>query len=169
MTPLGKFLQKNSVNKADVYYKTGIDESRLSLLSNDENTLLFADEFYLITLSLEDVDLTVICEEVFASFELKEIKNTDKRMSDFGQYLSEFTHSKQEMALKLNIKQSRLSKLINEQSKRLYAHEIYLISKIINKEPAEVFKKLYGHLELNSIEKQNELKEKSRQARASRN
>ena len=168
MTPLGKFLQKNSVNKADVYYKTGIDESRLSLLSNDENTLLYADEFYLITLSLEDVDLTTIYDEVFAGLELKEIKNTDKRLSDFGQYLSEFTHSKQEIAIKLDIKQSRLSKLINEQGKRLYAHEVYLISKIINKQPTEVFKKLYAHLELNSIEKQNELKEKARQARALR-
>lgn len=169
MTDLGKYLLSNSVNKADVYYKTGIDESRLSVLSNDSNTLLYADEFYLIANAI-NADLGLMLESIFhdksKSTQTKEIS---KNLTVLGKYISAFLNTKKDLAKKAKIQQSRLSKLINDHNKRPYAIEIYSIAISTNNEPQELFELLYGHLELNSIEKQKELKEKSKQTRSSRN
>lgn len=53
MTRLGEYLAKRSVNRAGVSRKTGISKTRLSELSNNESTLLRANELYLIALAIE--------------------------------------------------------------------------------------------------------------------
>lgn len=67
MTELGLFLSRKSVNRSDVARKTGISKTRLSELSNNENTKLRADELYLIALAI-DIDpceiLKVVCQHV---------------------------------------------------------------------------------------------------------
>ena len=67
MTPLGLFLAKRSVNKAEVARRTGLSKSRLSQLSSNPDTRLRADELYLIALAIE-VDacelLQAVCREV---------------------------------------------------------------------------------------------------------
>ncbi|MCG8319896.1 MAG: helix-turn-helix transcriptional regulator [Cytophagales bacterium] len=55
MTELGLYLSRKSVNRSDVARKTGISKTRLSELSNNENTKLRVDELYLIALAI-DVD-----------------------------------------------------------------------------------------------------------------
>lgn len=61
MTKIGDYLIKKSASKAEIARKTGISKSRLSELSNNENTNLKASELYLIALAL-DVDPVEVLE-----------------------------------------------------------------------------------------------------------
>lgn len=63
MTELGKYLNKKSVNKAEVSRRTGISPSRLSELSLNSSTKLRADEIYLIALAI-DISPGEVLEEV---------------------------------------------------------------------------------------------------------
>lgn len=70
MTNLGEYLSKKSINKADVSRKTGISPSRLSQLSNNNNTVLKVDELYLIALAI-DVPPVDILNKVCCHLKLK--------------------------------------------------------------------------------------------------
>ena len=70
MTKIGDYLIKKSANKAEIARKTGISKSRLSELSNNENTNLKASELYLIALAL-DVDPVEILEVTCGDLKLK--------------------------------------------------------------------------------------------------
>lgn len=158
MTNLGLFFHKNSVNKADVYYKTSIDESRLSLLSNDSNTLLYGDDFYLIALAI-GADVGFMAEAVFKNYQVNsKSKTTSDKLTNLGKYVSHFLNTKQDLANSVGIHPSRFSKLLNDPNKRPYAFEIYLIAKSTDKELKSLFELLYGHLELNSPGKQEQLR-----------
>ena len=63
MTEIGKFLNKKSVNKAEISRRTGISTSRLSELSLKESTRLTAEELYLIALAI-DTEPAIVLEEV---------------------------------------------------------------------------------------------------------
>lgn len=69
LTELGRYLIQKSANKAEIYRKTNIKESRLSLLSNDPSTKLIAEELYLIALAL-DVEPGDIAKALFKDLEL---------------------------------------------------------------------------------------------------
>lgn len=164
MTALGKYLLSNSVNKADVYYKTGIDESRLSLLSSDSNTLLYADDFYLIAKAIE-ADLGSMIKAIFGNTpNSNQIKKISSNLTPLGRYISGFINTKKDLAEKSNIQQSRFSKLLNDADKRAYAIEIYAIAIATDSEPKDLFEMLFRHLKLNSPEQQRALKDKSRKS-----
>ncbi len=63
MTELGKFLDKKSVNKAEISRRTGISPSRLSELSLKETTRFTVEELYLIALAI-DTNPAIVLEEV---------------------------------------------------------------------------------------------------------
>ena len=63
MTEIGKFLEKKSVNKAEVSRRTGISTSRLSELSLNKTTRFTVEELYLIALAI-DTNPAIILEEV---------------------------------------------------------------------------------------------------------
>lgn len=158
MTDLGIYFHKNLVNKADVYYKTSIDESRLSLLSNDSNTLLYGDDFYLIALAI-GADLGLMADIVFKDCKLiSTSKSEPSNVTNLGRYISKFLNTKQDLANSVGILPSRFSKLINDPNKRAYAFEIFLIAKSTGKDVKSLFELLYGHLELNSPSKQELLR-----------
>lgn len=69
MTFLGKYLTDKSINKAEVSRKTGIGKSRLSQLSNKENTNLKAEELYLIAKAI-DADANEILERIYGHLKL---------------------------------------------------------------------------------------------------
>ncbi|MFC6858923.1 helix-turn-helix domain-containing protein [Zunongwangia atlantica] len=69
MTPLGLYLARRSVNKAEVARRTGISKSRLSQLSSNETTKLRADEIYLIALAI-NVSPCEVLEEVCKDIQL---------------------------------------------------------------------------------------------------
>lgn len=67
MTEIGKFLNKKSVNKAEIARKTGISASRLSELSLNNSTRLTAEELFLIALAIDTepaVVLNEVCKDV---------------------------------------------------------------------------------------------------------
>lgn len=70
MTELGLFLARKSVNRSDVSRKTGISKTRLSELSNNDNTKLRVDELYLIALAI-DVDPCEVLKEVCENLKLE--------------------------------------------------------------------------------------------------
>lgn len=69
MTEIGKFLNKKSVNKAEISRRTGISTSRLSELSLKETTRLTADELYLIAIAI-DTSPSIVLEEVCKNVKL---------------------------------------------------------------------------------------------------
>ena len=69
MTEIGKFLDKKSVNKAEIARRTGISTSRLSELSLNESTRFTVEELYLIALAI-DTNPAIILEEVFKHLKL---------------------------------------------------------------------------------------------------
>lgn len=69
MTELGKFLDKKSVNKAEISRRTGISTSRLSELSLKESTRLTVEELYLIALAI-DTEPSIVLNEVCKSIKL---------------------------------------------------------------------------------------------------
>ncbi|MFC3811346.1 helix-turn-helix domain-containing protein [Lacihabitans lacunae] len=70
MTEIGKFLDKKSVNKAEISRRTGISTSRLSELSLKESTRLTAEELYLIALAI-DTNPSLVLEEVCKNLKLE--------------------------------------------------------------------------------------------------
>jgi hypothetical protein len=62
MTDLGKFLQRKSINKAEVARRTGISASRITELSNNPTTRLTAKELYLIILAIDEDPAKVFIE-----------------------------------------------------------------------------------------------------------
>jgi len=69
MTEIGKFLNKKSVNKAEISRRTGISTSRLSELSLKESTRLTVEELYLIALAI-DIEPKIVLEEVCKNVKL---------------------------------------------------------------------------------------------------
>lgn len=70
MTEIGKFLNKKSVNKAEIARRTGISTSRLSELSLNESTRFTVEELYLIALAI-DTNPAIVLEEVCKNLKLK--------------------------------------------------------------------------------------------------
>jgi DNA-binding Xre family transcriptional regulator len=70
MTELGLFLSRKSINRSEVARKSGISKTRLSELSNNENTKLRVDELYLIALAI-DVKPCELLEFVCKDLRLK--------------------------------------------------------------------------------------------------
>lgn len=70
MTEIGKFLEKKSVNKAEVARRTGISTSRLSELSLNESTRFTVQELYLIALAI-DTKPAIVLEEVCKNLKLE--------------------------------------------------------------------------------------------------
>ncbi len=73
MTELGAFLNKKSVNRAEISRRTGISTSRLSELSRKETARLTADEVYLIALAI-DIEPAALLDEVCKKVELNDTK-----------------------------------------------------------------------------------------------
>jgi hypothetical protein len=69
MTELGEFLNRKSVNKAEISRRTGISPSRLSELSLKNKARLTAEEVYLIALAM-DIEPVTLLEEVCKNIEI---------------------------------------------------------------------------------------------------
>ena len=70
MTPLGLFLARKSINKAEVARRTGMSKSRISQLSSNPTTKLRADELYLISLAI-DIDPCEVLKTIYKDLRLE--------------------------------------------------------------------------------------------------
>ena len=64
MTTLGLYLAKKFINKAELCRQTGITTNRMHALTLSENSLLRAEELYLISLAME-VEPGELMKELF--------------------------------------------------------------------------------------------------------
>lgn len=76
LTELGRYLIQKSANKAEIYRKTNIKESRLSLLSNDPSTKLLGEELYLIALAL-DVEPADVVKALYKAIHLNTVEEQE--------------------------------------------------------------------------------------------
>ena len=72
MTKLGKYLEKKSVNKAEISRRSGISKARISELTHNLSTKLRAEELYLIALSI-NVDPCEILKEVCGHLRIEKV------------------------------------------------------------------------------------------------
>lgn len=70
MTELGNYLNKKSINKAEIARKVGITPQRLNDLTLKTNSHLRAKELYLIALAI-DVDPCELMKVIFKNVELE--------------------------------------------------------------------------------------------------
>lgn len=164
-TDLGLYLDKQLIEKIEVYFKTGIILSKLSKLCNNQADL-HADDFYLIALYCE-ADVDVMADFVFKDYSVKEItalqlsndKFGEQHLSKYGQFLLEFLSSQKLVAAKIGIDEGRISKLMKANSEqKLLAIEVYLTAKAFNQSAKSAFNKVCGHLTLNSSDEENRLR-----------
>jgi len=71
-------------------------------------------------------------------------------MTRLGQFLEKKSIKKADVSRKTGISQSRLSQLVNKDTTKLSAEELYLIALAIDITPSEILKELCGHLEIYS-------------------
>jgi transcriptional regulator with XRE-family HTH domain len=152
LTRLGLFLHRNFAVKSQISRKTNISETRLSLLSNDAKTRIYAEEFYLVALAI-DADLDIMASEIFQDFKLiplKEESNIDggeiKKLTKFGEFLNPKLNSQALISKRTGISKARISSLSNDLTAGLLGEELYLFSLALNLSPSKVWKELYEHL-----------------------
>ena len=157
MTRLGLFLYQNFAVKSQISRKTNISETRLSLLSNDAKTRIYAEEFYLVALAM-DADIDIMAGEVFQDFKLislKEESNIDgeetKKLTKFGEFLNPKLNSQALISKKTGISKARISSLSNDPTAGLLGEELYLFTLALNIRPSEAWKELYD-LPLKGVE-----------------
>ena len=73
-------------------------------------------------------------------------------MTDLGLYLSRKSVNRSDVSRKTGISKTRLSELVNNNSTKLRADELYLIALAIDVDPCEVFKEVCKELKLNFVE-----------------
>lgn len=174
MTPLGLYLHKKKASKVEIYRKTNISENRIGQLWNNTSSRLYAEEFYLIVLAIDD-DMNEAAKEVFKELHLTEIDNpklpengSQKKLTPLGRFLTTRINNNVILSKKTGIKEPRLSELFNDSNAGLLAKEVYLIALALKEEPGDVFLYLYQHLKLNTPEQQAVLKKQGAEKRGLR-
>lgn len=73
-------------------------------------------------------------------------------MTDLGLYLSRKSVNRSDVSRKTGISKTRLSELVNNNSTKLRADELYLIALAIDVDPCEVFKEVCKELKLKKVD-----------------
>ena len=69
-------------------------------------------------------------------------------MTQLGEYLAKKSINKSEVSRRTGISKARISELTLNNSTKLRAEELYLISLAIDVDPCEVLRKVCGHLKI---------------------
>ncbi|WP_164121786.1 MULTISPECIES: hypothetical protein [Sphingobacterium] len=159
---LGSFLTKKGIQNIDIYVKTSISTSKLSQLRNGTLKSIDAEDFVLIAKSA-DIPIEEMLINTYPTLILNNSKTKiedSESVEDFFLYIEEKALSK---IFKLTgIVVDRL-KFIRKGSVKPKAHELYLIELASNAPIGCLFKIKFKNIQLNSPEKQNELREKERE------
>lgn len=158
---LGSFLTKKGIQNIDIYAKTSISTSKLSQLRNATLKSIDAEDFALIAKS-SDIAIEDMLINTYPTLTLNDNQakiEDSKSVEDFFLYIEE----------KALARIFRLTGIVIERLKFIRkgivkpkAHELYLIELASNAPIGSLFKIKFKDLQLNSPEKQNELREKER-------
>ena len=142
LTALGSFLTKNNISQKSVADSTKFSTTKVNKLFNDKNTLLYADEFYIIIKSI-NLEFDSSCDKIFQSSQITSPEN--KWESKLGQLLFDIFKPQSYLENATGIKNVRLNKLLTDINKRPYAEELYLIAKLLQLKPSQLFEYFYGN------------------------
>ncbi|WP_257667209.1 hypothetical protein [Parapedobacter tibetensis] len=166
-TFLGVYLRNNGIERLDIYFKTSIIISKLEKLSNNKANLNVYN-FYLIAKSSKDnisqKEVNDMAEFVFQEYNTKEIDmqtlvKGDKELSKFGQFVINFLHTQKSLADGADINEIQFGNLMYAATdKNLIAVDLFLTCKTLKQDFAQVLETICGHLQLNSPERQEELR-----------
>jgi|GEM_PF-1289386 len=160
---LGSFLKNQNTSNNEIYFKTGIDPTRISKLSRPEKDTISALEFYLIALAI-GADLDEMANHVFSDYRLKETPISSAahthKLTELGKFLNEGLILQKTVAHRTNIKESKLSSLSNDKNIEPMAKDLYLIALALNKKPSDAFNFVNKDVVLNSSNEEEQLREK---------
>lgn len=154
-------MTKHNAANVDIHAKTGILTSRLSKIRNGQSTNIYAQELFLITLAIEK-SIGDIVVKVYPDLRIEEnLSETLKPLTKLGRLIDSFkVMSPSELAQTTGISLPRLTGLAKKSADKILSHELYLIEMACGQKPGTFFKELFNDLQLNSLEKQNELRVK---------
>jgi DNA-binding Xre family transcriptional regulator len=156
---LGPFLTLKGVSNINIYAKTGIPTSELSLLRSGDIKKIAADKLFLIA-KVGKIGIDEMLLGVYPDLKLKAIPAKPKRtdfadMHDFFSYVGD--DNIQYVSVRTGITPYRL-KNIRRNSVKSAAHELYLIELATKTKLGTLFNMLYKDLELNSPEEEARLR-----------
>ncbi|MET3606926.1 transcriptional regulator with XRE-family HTH domain [Mucilaginibacter rubeus] len=165
---IGTIFFSQGISNIDVSVKTGIPTSELSRIRNGEIRAIAAFKFYLIALAI-DTPINLFIENAYKNLRLANIKGSKSiidgsKLTSLGAILRPYEETTlASIAFKTGIALKRLKDLSRKNSSIVLAYELFLIEMAIGEKPGFLFSKLFSHLELNSLERQNELRLKENQ------
>ncbi|NVM66896.1 transcriptional regulator with XRE-family HTH domain [Mucilaginibacter sp. SG538B] len=153
------------ISNIDVTVKTNIPSYEISRIRNGEIVAINADKFYLISLAI-NISIDIFLKRAYSNLKLvnegvitRLPNSTD--VTSLGAILKPYEdNSLKGISLKTGIALQRLKDLSKKKTAIVLAHELILIEMALGKTPGDLFKELFNDLQLNSLEKQNELRAK---------
>lgn len=153
MTLFGKYLKKVNARQSKIAEIIGMQSKRVSLLSTDNNTKPYAEEFYKIIyianrqagLSEESFDQAV--DEIFPNRKKIDLLAEFRDLSPEGQFFKKYTQKQSDIEQKLGIANGKISKYFGDKSKRALAIEIISFAEGMNLDVLETFKEIYGTID----------------------
>ena len=161
MTGIGRYLRKLKSNKAKISRKSGISTSRINAISNNEDTKPYADEFYKIVYianqqaGLGEESFNKAVDEIFPNRPELNLLAEFKDLSPEGQFFKKYTQKQTDIEQKLGIANGKISKYFGDKSKRALAIEIIAFADGMELDVLEVFKEIYGEVEVETKAEEN--------------
>ncbi len=152
---LGPYLTKKEKDSVDIHEKTGIPIGSIRKMRSGETRAIPAIELYKISLVTKDA-IGVVLKEIYPVLKLasndKFISNNIKSdTTDLGKVLFSLEdYNLDNLAHRTGIKRDRLHRLTKLDSTKVQSHELYLIEIASNKEPGELFVKLFKNIKLSA-------------------
>ncbi|QEM09139.1 hypothetical protein [Mucilaginibacter rubeus] len=162
---IGKIFVSEGISNIDISVKTNIPTYKISRIRNGETVAIEADKFYLISLAaaipIEDFLKRAYCNLKLIDGGVVYQSKKPSSLTSLGAILKPYEdNSLKGISLRTGITLQRLKDLSGKKSAKVLAHELCLIEMAIGKNPGDLFKELFNNLELNSLEKENELRVK---------
>lgn len=162
---IGKIFVSEGISNIDVSVKTDIPSYQISRIRNGETLAIEADKFYLISLAI-DIPIDIFLKRAYNNLSLISegvISQQTKpsALTSLGAILKPYEdNSLKGISLKTGITLKRLKDLSGKKTAKVLAYELYLIEMACGQKAGTFFKELFNDLQLNSLDKQNELRVK---------
>lgn len=159
---MDKYLRDSDAEPKEIYFKTSIPRAKISALRNCKSNLYLFD-LYLIGKSL-DADINHMAAIVFEDYDneiasIKETWKTGKKgeYGKFGQLIRRHINSQNAMAGYVGVNSHNLGNQMYADS-TIIAVELYIVVKLLDLDFKTELENICGHLQLNSAERQAELR-----------
>lgn len=151
-TPIGTYLNKLKSNKARISRITGIPTTRLNAISNEDNTILYADELYKViyianrNAGIDEINFNKSIDEIFPQLKTINLLEELQDLSPVAKFFAKYTQKQNDIEKKLGMANGKISKYFNDKTKRAIALEILNFANGMNMDYLSVFKEIYGDI-----------------------